>query len=210
MISGSTIPVSDSTVRSSVHSAPSAWIDHIPTASDRTWLEFVGRALSRSAHAVWSVVSTPVLPIEAFMHSNGLLGLPPTCDEFFEPDVSHPSVHSSVTRGRSGNDKGDSPVTTATSTETSFAGDPAEAQDLTRHPRVTRLVAVIAASGHAIGTFIASVIRALILRVEALLEANATASMLDRVRATGSGAAQVGPGVNHDRQAFLGTLQWWH
>src|SRR5215207_4031981 len=87
MISGSTIPVSDSTVHPSVHSAPSAWIDHIPTASDRTWLEFVGRALSRSAHAVWSVVSTPVLPIEAFMHSNGLLGLPPTHGEFFEPDV---------------------------------------------------------------------------------------------------------------------------
>jgi hypothetical protein len=62
-------------------------------------------------------------------------------------------------------------MTTATVTDTPFVVSPAVAQELTHRPdRLTRLMAAIAASGHTIGCFIASVIRTPILSPEALLE----------------------------------------
>jgi hypothetical protein len=71
-------------------------------------------------------------------------------------------------------------MTTATISQAPFAASPTIARELTHQPnRLTVLVSAAVGCGRAVAGFVSGVIHAPILPVEALLEANVLASMLD-------------------------------
>ena len=88
MISDSSFPVSNVNARPSLPAEPATWTDRAPHFAGNMSLAALRCALGRLASVVRSVAMTPLLPIEAFMESNALLGLDPTRGEFFAPDRS--------------------------------------------------------------------------------------------------------------------------
>jgi hypothetical protein len=88
MISDSSLPVSDVNARPSLQAGPATWIDCAAHLADTVRLAALRRALGRLASVMRSVATTPLLPIDALMESNALLGLHPTRGEFFDSDRS--------------------------------------------------------------------------------------------------------------------------